>query len=136
MSLPPFSPFAPEDVLECARSIRPILPELLSTAAAPIDQELADLLAQARAGETVDRQILAVLQSHPKTQSWAGEFLSKSLVAKGDYQPLPGLSAGSQTVKYICPVGNDFTRRLRPGEAIPLCRTHNVPLVPATPSAD
>lgn len=127
MSTPQFDP---DDILDCARSIRPDLPDLLGAAAEPIDQQLSDLLAQAHAGQSVDQQILDLLKSNDKTRRWAGEFLSKPIVSKGDFQPLPGQSEAQETTKYICPIGNDFTRRLRPGEPIPVCRTHQVALVP------
>lgn len=127
----------PEDVLECARSIRLELPELLGADAEPFDQQLADLLAQANSGQPTDQQIVDLLKSNDRTRSRAGEMLSKPATAKGgDYQRLPGKSEGQKTVKYICPVGNDFTRRLRQGEEIPICRTHKVALVPAAEPAN
>jgi hypothetical protein len=134
MSTPQFNL---EDVLESARSIRPELPELLDEEADFFDQQLADLLAQANAGQAVEQPILDLLNCHDKTRKWVGEFLNKPLLPKGpllpgapEFQPLPGYSPAQSTIKYVCPVGNDFTRRLRSGEPVPICRTHQVALVP------
>jgi hypothetical protein len=68
--------FIPEDVLKGARTIRPFLPDLLGREAELVDQQLAELLGQAEAGQQADQQILEILESHPKTRSWIAEFLS------------------------------------------------------------
>jgi hypothetical protein len=134
MSTPQFNP---EDVLESARSLRPELPELLDSEADSFDQQLADLLAQANAGQAVEQPVLDLLNSHDKTRKWVGKFLNKSLPPSSplppgmpEFQPLPGYSPAQSTIKYVCPIGNDFTRRLRSGEPVPVCRTHQVALVP------
>ena len=128
----PTPQFDPEDILECARSIRPYLPELLDADTdEAFDQQLSDLLAQAKAGQSVDQQILAFVTSKPKTRQWAAEFLSPARIVKGFQRP-PGISQTSSAKKYICPEGSDYIWYRR-SIAIPIqrCPTHKVLLVPA-----
>ncbi len=123
--------FKPEDVLEGARSIRFFLPELLEDDAVQVDSQLAELLAQAKAGQQVHEQILELLKSYPDTYNWMAEFLSEKQVSKG-FEKLAGQGQAISAQKYICPEKNDYTwyRRVI-GETIPICPTHRVLLIPA-----
>jgi hypothetical protein len=119
--------FTPEDVLEGARTIRPFLSNLLQTEAEPVDQQLAHLLGQAKAGLQVDQQILEILESHPKTCRWIDEFLSSEQVSKG-YQPSPGKPGVVSTPKYVCPEGDYIWFQRSAGTPVPSCPTHNCQL--------
>jgi hypothetical protein len=127
--------YHPADLLEAARSIRPLLPTLIEAEANSLDQQLAELLNQATPEDmTTAEAILTLLQSHPATQDWLAEFLKISPMQKGvSYQTLPGSPALQPAPRYICPIANDYTWYLEAGEEIPLCKTHLVPLVPAQP---
>jgi hypothetical protein len=123
--------FKPEDVLDGARSIRPFLQELLGDDAVQVDGQLAELLAQAKAGQQVHEQILELLKSYPDTYNWIAEFLSEKQVSKG-FEKLAGQSQAISAQKYICPEGDDYTwyRRVI-GTTIPICPTHGVLLIVA-----
>ncbi len=120
----------PEDVLECARLIRPELEELLGPEAEQVDRQIADLLAQANTGQQVDDQILNLLKRDEETYYWMAEFLSQPLESRG-FQRLPGRGAVGQAHKYVCPLGNDYTWYRRGAEPIKTCPTHHVALVTA-----
>ncbi|MBD2060476.1 hypothetical protein H6F88_31530 [Oculatella sp. FACHB-28] len=119
----PTPKFSPEDILECARSIRPSLPSLLGSDATQVDQQLADLLAQAQAGESVDTQILELLKSNPNTFQWIKEFLSSAQVSRG-FERLPGGSGAVPAQKYVCPQGDYVWYRRSVGISVPTCPTH------------
>lgn len=119
--------FKPEDVLEGARSIRPYLPELLGADFEQVDQQLADLLEQAKAGQQVDRQLLEILKSRPKTRNWTAEFLSSEQVSKG-YQCPPGRAGAVSAPKYICPEGDYIWYQRSAGTSAPACPTHKCDL--------
>jgi hypothetical protein len=127
-----------EDILEAARSIRSLLAELLEAETIqPVDQQLADLLARANAGETVDNLVLELLAETDSTRQWMFEFLQnkRSLDSRGEptkgYSPLPGQGSRIAAPKYACPMGDYTWYRPRVGVNPPPCPTHNVALVPA-----
>jgi len=120
------SPFKPEQILDCARTIRPFLPELVSAEMVQLmDGQLATLLAKAKAGEAVTADILEVLKSQPDVRSWAGEFLSPESVPKGvgDAQ-LPGRVGAIAAPRYVCPEGDFVWYRRSLGTPIPKCPSH------------
>ncbi|HEY9659603.1 MAG TPA: hypothetical protein V6C65_14180 [Allocoleopsis sp.] len=117
------SQFDPEEILECARAIRPFLPELLGAEAEQVDRQLAELLAQAKVGQQVDAQILELLKSHSKTRQWAAEFLSPKEVPKG-FDRLPGNMDSVSAQKYVCPQGDYIWYRRSVGVPIPICPSH------------
>lgn len=125
MSTPQFDS---EDVLECARSIRPYLLELLGAEAETVDRQLADLLALSTTRTPVTTKILELLKSHPKTRQWAAEFLAPQQMSKGlelrGYQRLPGSSAAVSAPKYVCPQGDYVWYQRSMGIAIPSCPSH------------
>jgi len=125
MSTPQFDP---EDVLECARSIRPFLPDLLGSEAENFDRQLADLLALSKTRTPVNTKILELLTSHPKTRQWAAEFLASQPTSKGansrGYERLPGSSDAVSAPKYACPQGDYVWYRRSVGIPIPVCPTH------------
>jgi hypothetical protein len=115
--------FKPEDVLEGARSIRAFLPEQLGVAADECDRQLADLLAQAQQGQSVDTQILTLLKGHPQTRQWLSEFLAAKASSKG-YEQLPGSSGAVSAQKYVCPQGDYVWYQRSAGIPVPPCPTH------------
>lgn len=119
----PTPQFDPEALLECARSIRPFLPELFGAEAETVDRQFADLLAQAKVGELVDTKILELLKSHPKTRNWAAEFLAPKQVPKG-FERLPGSSSAVSAQKYVCPQGDYVWYQRSVGVPIPTCPSH------------
>ena len=119
--------FTSEDVLEGARSIRPYLPELLRAEPNEVDQQLAALLEQAKAGQQVDQQILEILKSRPKTKNWIAEFLSSDQVSKG-YQAPPGRAGVVSAPKYSCPEGDYIWYQRSAGTSAPACPTHKCDL--------
>jgi hypothetical protein len=121
--------FKPEAILNCACSIRPFLPELMGDEAAAFDQQLADLLAQAQAGQPVETQILELLKNNPKTRQWAAECLASQRVSKG-FDRLPGSSGAVAAQKYVCPQGDYIWYRRSSGIPVPVCPTHGE-LIPA-----
>lgn len=125
----------PDNILDAARQIRGELPELLPAEAAyQFDQQLADYLARANAGEAVHQEILALLESDPDTEDWLLESFAprrtpKGEATRGGYQGLPGSIGPIGAQKYVCPEGNDYTRFLRSAGNIPVCPTHHCALV-------
>jgi hypothetical protein len=125
--------FTNSQILEAARTLRPLLPqELDTTTAQQLDQQLAQLLNQTDLDENtqVDR-LYEILESHPKIKSWLDDFLKNLTSTQKTYNrlsPDPGLQAAT---KYVCPSGNDYTWFREENEPIPLCKTHLVSLVPA-----
>lgn len=118
--------FTPAQVLDCARTIRPFLPELLpAEEAATLDQQLAILLAQAKAGDIVVAPILEALKRHVSTRSWAAEFLSPEPVSKGpgDTQ-LPGRMSALSAPRYECPEGDYVWYQRSVGSPVQPCPTH------------
>ena len=124
--------FTNDQVLSASRKIRPLLPKLIPTLSAHIDQQLAAILNQASLDENAraDR-LLKVLDTHPETKSWLDEFLEIPATERG-FAGLPGNPALAAAACYVCPVGNDYTWYREANEEIPLCPTHLVQLVPAS----
>ncbi|MFM7427783.1 MAG: hypothetical protein ACKO7W_22750 [Elainella sp.] len=114
--------FTPEDILEGARTIRFFLPDLLGTEAEAVDQQLAELLGQAKAGQQADQQILEILKGHPETYRWIAEFLSSEPDPKSPR--LPGLPNAVSAPKYVCPEGDYSWFQRSIGIPVPSCPTH------------
>ncbi len=127
-----------EDVLEAARTIRPLLADLLEDEqqAQALDAQLARLLEQARAGEPVANRILDLLSKETATREWLRRFLKGEgqLTGKG-FEPLPGPAAPVPAPKFVCPQGDYVWHRHSVGQPVPRCPTHNLPLVPARDAA-
>jgi hypothetical protein len=124
--------FDAETVLEGARSIRPHLPALLGDRAPQVDARVADLLAQAKDGQTVDKEILALLKHEQSTYYWIAEYLSSDSVTKG-FAPLPGKSGPITAPKFVCPEGDYVWYQRSAGTPVPDCPTHGK-LIPAPES--
>jgi len=122
--------FEHEDILEGTRSIRPFLPELLGDDAVQVDRQVAELLAQAKAGQQVHEQILELLKSYPDTRTWMAEFLSETQVSKG-FDRLTDQGQPISGSKYTCPEADYVWYRRVVGETVPTCPTHGVLLRPA-----
>ena len=122
------------DILDAARSIRPYLSQLLTPAEAEvIDQQLADLLAQANSGQPVDNLILELLSEHDSIREWLSGFLQDKQEPEHlrSWSPLPGQGSMVNAAKFVCPQGDYTWYRARVGIEPPPCPTHNVPLDPA-----
>ena len=119
--------FTPEDVLEGARTIRSVLPDLLGTEAEAVDQQLAELLGQAKTGQQVGQQILEILKSRPETRNWIAKFLSSEPESKG-WQQLPGMPNAISAPKYVCPEGDYIWFQRSVGMSVQTCPTHNCEL--------
>ncbi|XZF60814.1 MAG: hypothetical protein ACSI46_17155 [Gloeotrichia echinulata DVL01] len=139
----------PADILEAARSIRPYLSELLPAAEAEvIDQQLADLLAQANTTQRIDNLILELLAAQDVTREWIFRFLQdkqqpehlgtfhalpdprgmNALLDSGNFSDLPGSPSIVNTTKFVCPEGDYTWYRPRVGVKPPLCPTHHLRL--------
>ncbi|WP_088893244.1 hypothetical protein [Leptolyngbya ohadii] len=129
MSTSPFDPefdpkdVDPEEILDCARSIRPALPELLEAGAESFDRQLAELLAEAKAGQPVEDEILRLLRSHPNTEPWTAEYLRPKTNSRG-FTPLPGSIGSVSAQKYVCPHNDYIWYRRSIGIPIPACPSH------------
>jgi hypothetical protein len=122
------------DILDAARSIRPYLSQLLPAAQAEaIDQQLADLLAQANTRQSVDNLILELLAEQDSTREWLSEFLQDKQQPEHlrNWSPLPGQGSIVNAAKFVCPQGDYTWYRPRVGIEPPPCPTHNVSLNPA-----
>jgi hypothetical protein len=122
------------DILDAARSIRPYLSQLLPAAEAEvIDQQLADLLAQANSGQPIDNLILELLAEQDSTREWLSGFLQDKQQPEHlkSWSPLPGQGSMVNAAKFVCPQGDYTWYRPRVGIEPPVCPTHNVPLNPA-----
>jgi hypothetical protein len=119
------------ELLEAARTIRPLLltlRDLDAETAQQVDQQLAELLNQSAVSDKVTaQQIRTLLQAHASTQKWLADF--SNAVSEQKSSSLPGDPTLQSAIKYVCPVGNDYTIYQEANEDIPLCPTHLVPLV-------
>ncbi|MDZ8259935.1 hypothetical protein [Nostoc sp. ChiQUE01b] len=121
-------------ILEAARSIRPYLSELLEDVKAKeIDQQIANLLAQASTGQSVDNLILELLSSQDATREWLSKFLQDKQQPEHErtFSPLPGHTSIVNAAKFVCPQCDYIWYRPRVGIEPPLCPKHNQPLDPA-----
>jgi hypothetical protein len=121
-------------LLEAIRCIRPVLPNLIAQdQAQQLDDQFAELLNQPDLSEGDQaNQLIALLQRHPETVAWLGNFLHSTTQTRSN-SSLPGDPAVQSATKYVCPEGDDYTHYREGTEAIPLCPTHLVSLVPAQP---
>ena len=121
--------FEPENVFEAARTIRPLLDELLGADAAAADVELANFLARATGGEKVDNLVLDFLRKDERTRAWTKEFLEIDESGQlRSYFPLTGRGAVSGALKYRCPENDYVWYRRDMGVQIPRCPTHDLAL--------
>jgi len=122
---------SPDEILEAARTIRPVLDELILDDAPAVDDRLADLLARATAGEQVADAVVVVLAERPQTDDWLRRYLAggdEEATTKG-YSGLPGPVAPVGAQRYECPQGDVVWYRRYVGQQIPTCRTHQILLV-------
>lgn len=127
--------FTNDQVLEAARSLRPILSRLLDAEVAQqVDQQLAALLNHPDLDEASQADgIQEILDSYPATKTWLDDFLSDNSAIPKNYSGLPGDPTLTPATKYVCPIGNDYTWYQEDNRPIPLCPTHLVSLVSAQP---
>jgi hypothetical protein len=122
------------DLLDGARSIRPFLADLPGVDADDVDHALADLLAQARAGQHVEQQIADLLASHESTRTWMGGYLArrKAGMRFGGYEAPPGKGSvlPIDALFYTCPEDDYIWPRRAAGQQIPYCPTHHILLIP------
>jgi hypothetical protein len=122
------------DILDAARSIRPYLNELIGTPdAEAIDPQLAELLAQATAGQAVENRILELLAQQDATREWLARFLQDIQQPEHlrGFSPLPGQPSIVSAAKFVCPQGDYTWHRPRVGVEPPPCPTHQISLDPA-----
>jgi hypothetical protein len=126
--------YAPGDLLRAAAAIRPLLPELLGSEAAQVDQQLVALLDRAQLGEPVENEIAMLLATKEPTR----RQMEKILSSKGEdlrYFVLPGTSAPPRPPKYVCLAeGCDYVWYRHQMGPIPACPIHRLSLVLATES--
>jgi hypothetical protein len=122
-----------EAVLDVARSIRRYLPSLVGDHAEELDQKVASLLRQAHAGEDVEDDLLAALESSPETHNWAAAMLGNErglppglqATRSGNYSGLPGAADPVDAIRYICPVDRAYAEwQLFVGDPILGCPDH------------
>lgn len=126
--------YKPDHILEAARTIRPCLSQLVGAeTAATLDAQLADLLAQAQAGQSIDNRILELLADEDPTREWLSDFLQDQQQPEHlrNFSPLPGHPSIVSAAKFICPQGDYTWYRPRVGIEPPPCPTHHLPLEPA-----
>lgn len=121
-----------KDLLDGARSIRPFLADLLGADADAIDNALADLLSQARAGQQVEKQIAALLSSNERTLVWMRGYLArrKAGMRFGGYEQVAGTPSPVEALYYTCPQDDYIWPRRAAGQKVPNCPTHKIPLIP------
>jgi len=124
--------FDSDDILECARSIRPLLRDVVGKNANDLDTQLATLLS----AEDQSVDILHLLASRESTREWMTEFLKIKSSQSGQpslvqwsYSPLPGHQDNIPAGKFECPEGDYVWYQPSVGTAVPLCPTHQVKLV-------
>lgn len=123
------SAFTEKEAMEAARHLRPLLskllnPEHIQQVAVPLGQLLND----ERLDETAKvNALLELVCEVPQIQAWFEEYLSRPNSRSPSLAGNPSLFPAK---KYVCPIGNDYTKFLESEEEVPLCETHLVPLVP------
>jgi len=134
--------YTDEDLFEAARTIRGELPDLLTPETAKsLDDRLAELLNQVPFDlrdlhyETISAiatKLETLLKAYEPTGTWLDTFLER--LSSGDrksFEPLAGDRLTPIPIeRYTCPHRDFYWSRLSPAEAIPLCPTHHLPLVP------
>lgn len=131
-----------DPVLEAAREIRPFLTDLVGPeAAGPLDNQLAELLEAAQAGQDTVAGLRALLRSDHATSAFLDDVLDdapeyrptrwqRRAPTRGIFETLPGDVLPMHAGKYGCPTGRDYTwYRPDVGVPIPDCPTHHVVLV-------
>ncbi len=125
----PISPKAA--ILECARTIRPYLAELVGPnpwhppSADEMDRDLASLLEESKTGRNVAEPIMKILTSHEGTSAWTYRFLQGQY---SNYNPLVGDPDILTPGKCACPGGDFVWYQRSSGTTPPLCPTHGFQL--------
>jgi hypothetical protein len=127
-----------DPIVDAARMLRPYLPALVGDDAQAIDENLAQLIADALRGEDVAEQIVRRLSSHAEMRDWVAQALEHdppqppdlASAVERDFSGLPGLGEALPAARYICPYGDFVWYRRAVGERLRDCSTHHVPLVP------
>lgn len=118
-----------KQILEAARTIRPLLVDLVGKVlAGELDGALAGLLADAVSGRKVDNLILDTVRKYPPAREWMRAYLGVGVAEFRGFQPTPGLGDPVSAPKYCCPQGDYTWYRRQVGESIPRCPTHKVEL--------
>lgn len=132
---------AVDPIVDAARMLRPYLPALVGGDAQAIDENLAQLIADALDGEDVAEQIVRRLSARAELRDWVAQALEHdppqppglAAAVERDYSGLPGLGEVLPAARYICPYGDFVWYRRAVGEQIRDCPTHHVPVVPDAP---
>jgi hypothetical protein len=124
-----------EGILEGARSIRPLLSELVQQEATHLDSRLADCLSTEDKVDSANKAI-DLLHERETTRKWIKEFLeirkTASIEVTVGYAPLPGRKKIIAVAKFVCPQGDYVWYQPSVGVAPPRCPTHpGLELVPS-----
>lgn len=127
-----------ENVLEAGRAIRPDLPGIYVSRDGwqEVDGELAAALAVGDPLVAV-RLVRAVLEGHPETAQWWAAFESNGCppglaVTRGASSPVGATGEVVAAPRFACPRGDYVWYRRSAARPIPVCRTHQVRLTPAS----
>ncbi len=126
--------YSKEQILQAARAVRPYLETLLSAPRAKeLDDRLAEVLAQAHAGEDVEVDLIKVMSDSVELNRWTTEFLHEEMPGvtfrTGGIGETPVQPIG--VTRYACPEGDDYDWfRLSVADTVPRCPSHDVELVP------
>jgi hypothetical protein len=131
-----------EDIIEVARTIRPYLPDLVGAEAGAYDQEIAQLLAEARTGRDVSDQLFTVLTRSPAAHAWSARVLEDEQhrppeiapprVRSYNFEQLAGAGEPVDAERYACPEGDYVWYRISVAVPVPACPTHKCPLAAAS----
>lgn len=117
-----------EGLLDGARVLRGVLPELIDEGSAALDAQLAALLESSSKGEDVHERLLKTVASHEETRIWMAQHLGLAMMEKA-YRGLPGHPNPVPAPRYDCPKGDYSFFRRSVAVPLPKCPTHKLKLV-------
>lgn len=122
-----------KDIIDSAKNIRPYLTKLLNEVDAKyVDQTLAVLLQQISQGDKNENLVLELLAGYKPTREWLKKYMAHHRPPEVErlFEALPGIASPIDGLrKYVCPNGDYTWYKVRSGEPVKYCPTHNVPLV-------
>ncbi len=127
--------YTSKDVRDAAHLIKPYLPHLVGTDKETVESALEELLTRDESDLAVDNEILALLAERDSTREWTHQFLKDKTPppVMRNYDPLPGSVSVIDANTFVCKVSGCPSIWYRPkaGMEPPLCKEHQIPLVPA-----
>jgi hypothetical protein len=126
-------PYRDEEIVSCARAVRPVLKDLLGEAWPVVDGALVVLITRADNSEPVADQILELLAEREPTRLWAHNFLGAELLSEATrtYKPVPGHGEPIPARRYLCPRGDYEWYRRSAAQPVPVCPHDGTALKPA-----